>query len=51
MNRSIVLLFACVLGAVGPALAQTAPDAPVIVTAGEAEVKTGARPRVGFDQC
>jgi len=39
MNRSIVLVFACVLGAVGPALAQTAPDVPVVVTAGEAEVK------------
>jgi uncharacterized protein YggE len=39
MNRSIVLLVACVLGAAAPSLAQTAPDIPVIVTAGEAEVK------------
>src|SRR5436189_6442172 len=39
MNRSIVLLVACVLGAAAPSLAQTAPDTPVIVTAGDAEVK------------
>jgi len=39
MNRSTLMLVACLLGTAGPALAQTVPESPVIVTSGEAEVK------------
>jgi len=39
MNRSTLMLVACLLGTASPALAQTVPESPVIVTSGEAEVK------------
>ena len=39
MTRSMLMLVLCVLGPAVPALCQTAPEPPVIVTSGEAEVK------------
>jgi uncharacterized protein len=39
MNRSLLMLVACVLGLAAPAPAQTTPPIPAIVTSGEAEVK------------